>query len=614
MRRLPALVAGLVLALLATSAAGADPAASFDFGGTGALTVAPGTPTTTELCNGTGSAVTARLSTEGFSGATAPVLTEPAATIPAGSCSAIKVSVPAGVLPAGAHDVTLVAVSSAGVARRAVTISAGSGALAGAVTEITLAARHYPFAQHAGLIGGQSIPLGPYAKGTEVVPPTGTVAILQNGSHRAYLVVNVPTGTKTLTLDHGFANLPVALSGATTTGTYKGVVTLGTSTVNLSVAVGDPLWLCALAIVAGIFVAVAAALLSQRWFPGWRLRRFGRALTAELNKAVAAYTSARGPRSHLPELWISKKRVKAYAARVDAAYARYKKQTVLIDPDSAEYKAVRKLVDDADDDAAFLGAKNGLVDALRKLKRALDRFKPPANERPRFVDAAKKLLEEKAVGPGDATTLAASAAAYTALLEQWPKLRQALADYQAWLDELTKRLPKGDALLRPPTAILDQIAYELVAADSVEAFQHAAVQADLDRAYQELSELGWIYHPPARGAAQYYAFAHAVGQPVDQPAVQAAPPLLDHVHPEVSSAKLHSALEEVTGRLARPASYGVVSLLAVATALSVGLPTLYSDTFGSFGNYLTAFGLGGAAGIASKTILDGFSSVRKLEP
>ena len=42
--------------------------------------------------------------------------------------------------------------------------------------------------------------------------------------------------------------------------------------------------------------------------------------------------------------------------------------------------------------------------------------------------------------------------------------------------------------------------------------------------------------------------------------------------------------------------------------------TLYSDTFGSFGNYLTAFGLGGAAGIASKTILDGFSSVRKLEP
>jgi hypothetical protein len=629
MRRLPALVAGLVVALLATSAAGADPAAPFDFGGTGTLKVVPGTPTSTELCNGTGATVTAQLSTEGFAslfaqGATAPALTDPTATIPAGSCSEIKVSVPAGVLPARSYDGTLVAASSAGVARRAVTIAAAAGALAGAVTDITLAARHYPFWQHASLIGGQSIPLGPYAAGTVVVPPRGILAILQSGSHRAYLVVNVPKGTKTLKVRRGFASLPVALSGAVKTGTYKGVVTLGGSNVNVSVAVGDPILFCAVAIAAGILFAVLAALLAQRWFPGWRLRSFRKRLAGKLSTAVSAYTNARGPRSQLPELWIAKKRVKAYAAAIDKAYARYKKQTVLLDPNSDEYKAVCKLVDAANDDAVLLGAKDGLVDSLRKLKRALDRFKPPANERPRFVDAAKKLLDERALGPGDATTLAASAAAYTALLEQWPALRQSLTEYRGWLDEVTKRIPKGDeALLRPAAAILDQIAFELVASDSVEAFDHAGVQAELDRAYQELSQLGWVYHPPALSAkdkaapaANAIAYVFHMPSPALSSSAAAAPPpahLFDHAHRAVAS-KAHSALDDVTGHVARPASYLVVSLLAIATALSAGLPTLYSDTFGSFGNYLTAFGLGGAAGIASKTILDGFASVRKLEP
>jgi len=635
MRRLPALLAGLVVALLATSAAGADPAAPFDFGGTGTLQVVPGMPTSTELCNGTGAAVTAQLSTEGFAfslvpGATAPVLTDPTATIPAGSCSAIKVAVAAGALLAGSYDGTLVAASIDGVARRAVTIAAAPGALAGVVTDITLAARHDPFREHSTLIGAASIPLGPYAPNTSIVVPPGTTAILQNGSHLAYLKVKGGV-TKLEVNPRGFANLPVDIDGASKTGTYKGVIALGTSKVNVSVAVGDSIWFCILAISAGIALALGAAIFSLRWYPGHRLRVVRKNLLKDQQAAVTSYNGA-AAEDNLPRLGIDPDKTGAYGAKVIAAWNRYKRRTVIVDSESPDYKAIRALVDGAENDRSYLSGSDGLVEALSNLKKALDGFTAPAGNEPLFRSAAAKLLDPQNLGPGDATTLGASAAAYTDLLGHWPTLWRLLGEYESWLFALAARVPEDDLqLLQRPMATLAEIAYELVAVDSVEAFDHARVEADFTQAYEELSALGWIYHPVAPGevapggrtspAVELYAakLSLAGGKPDLQAAAthiaQPALHVVDAARRAITAPQeLHTAVENLAGRVSRPASYGIVAALALSGSLSTGLTTIYSDTFGSLGNYLTAFGLGSAAGIASKAILDSITAMRKVEP
>jgi hypothetical protein len=59
------------------------------------------------------------------------------------------------------------------------------------------------------------------------------------------------------------------------------------------------------------------------------------------------------------------------------------------------------------------------------------------------------------------------------------------------------------------------------------------------------------------------------------------------------------------------AGYALVTVLAVGGAIATGLIAVYSDTFGSLGNYLTAFGIGGAAGVTSKALIDAIANMRR---
>lgn len=617
----------VLVALAVVPAANADPAASFDFASSGSLAVVPGVPTTAVLCNGTASPVTAQLSTEGFQVALA--LTAPAVTIGSGSCATIKVAATAGVALPGSHDGVLVAVSAAGVARRAVTILAAPAAAVVAVTDLTLAARHYPGTKHATLIGGKSIPLGPYAPGTLVRRPTGTLAVLQNGSHRADLVA---VGTKPLvTQSDGFADLPVTIDGARKTGTYKGTVTFGASTATVAVAVGDPLWVCILAILAGIAFAVLAALEPQRFFPRLRLWLFRHGLDAQLTKAKDAYMQARGEQSSLPALTIDSDKVAVYTSNIKNAFKAYKRRTLLIDSESPDYKAIQKLVDDATKDVSVLASKDGLIDVLAKLNKALGDFeKRPDLGRPKFLAPAHELFHQESLGPGDATTLAQAAAAYTTLLSHWSQLWLLHAGYRSWLSDLTKEAQAADLhLLHRPEATLIEIACELVEVGSVEAFDHSRIQAHFDRAYDELSALGWIYHPSASGGTapverplsavlrtEAVAFAAPRSLQIRAATIEPQPvlQLLDAARRSVGSPDVRVAVERAAGRVAGTASSVVVIAVAAAGALSTGLATIYSGTFGSLANYLTAFGLGGVASVASKAILDGITAVRKVAP
>jgi hypothetical protein len=59
------------------------------------------------------------------------------------------------------------------------------------------------------------------------------------------------------------------------------------------------------------------------------------------------------------------------------------------------------------------------------------------------------------------------------------------------------------------------------------------------------------------------------------------------------------------------AGYFLIVLLALAGALATTLPTVFSPTFGSVSDYLTALGIGSAAGVASKAVLDGVANMRR---
>ena len=180
---------GVALAfLLAVPAAAlADAPPRFAFTSTSPVNVAAGGTTAVRVCNGTGAPLDVSFTLESLRGFDLDPAT--VTGIAPGECGETAVVAPAAITgsPAG----TIVATSRVGVIRRAV-VPTDVGAARSAATDLTLAAEHYLGSQHAHLVGAASLSLGPYPEATkaaDVEAPSGVLAVLQNGSHRAYLTV-----------------------------------------------------------------------------------------------------------------------------------------------------------------------------------------------------------------------------------------------------------------------------------------------------------------------------------------------------------------------------------------------------------------------------------------
>jgi hypothetical protein len=622
-----------ISALALAAPASGDPAPALDFAGgdTTAIALAAGRTAGPLICNGTASRVVVHLLVQEFVFKRTPAYSGPVVRLPATlsigarECRPARISVARYSLAGGTYSGSVVAVSRVGIARRTLVITAPGGAEApvGAAETVTLEARHYPLSHHANLIGSTVIPLGPYPPGSSVTPLAGTIAVLQNGSHLAYLTV--PPGTTALTAKAGFANLPVNLDGASKTGHYKGDVVFGvgpTATkVSIDVAVGDPIWMCVLALFAGIALAVVSALFAQRLFPERKLRLFEDGLKGSFAAAVEQYNEALGDGDDgggggdLSPLTINSGAALDYVAKIRTAFERYKQSTLLIDTESDEYKAISKLIDDAENDIAFLGDSDGLIKWMRELAEAIAKF-PSGDPEPGVMAGARGLLTTRALGPGDATSLAASAAAYVEILKHWPRLWRRLVDDETWLTKLGAQPDAGTVTdrLRTIDGKLQQVRSELFGPVDSAGFDLPAIEQHLDWAEDGLWALRWLDQQPIERDMLGVVASELAYRPTFRAEVTALPALhvIDVARRAVAAPQIRAEVSQIAGRAVGPASYTLVTLLALSGSLATGLTTLYTDTFGSFTNYVTAVGVGGATGIGAKAILDGIGSLRKV--
>ncbi|HEY8645717.1 MAG TPA: hypothetical protein VIL77_07570 [Gaiellaceae bacterium] len=635
-----AVIAGAVV-LAAPVAALAASAPAFEFAATSAVELVPGKSAKLALCNGSSGDVQATVLAEGFAfsraaGFVRAVLSLPAkpVAIAAGGCATFTVTVPAGALQPGTYPGSLVATSAAGIARRALVVSmTPDGDPAPALADVTLEARHYPFSHHASLIGAASLPLGPYEGNVKAVAvKPGRIAVLENGGHRAFLVA--PPNADTLKVENGWAQLPVTIEGASKTGTYTGDVAFGDKKMTVHVATGDPIWLCIAAILLGIAVAGAALLCGQLLWPWITLERWGLNLRFDYQDAVDAYNAALegangGARPDLPTLEVAVKKLDDYSRSVGKAFIRYRKRTVLVDPNSDEYKPIQEKLDSTDRDLELIRDPEQLLGKLIALRKALEPFltseqleqAPPA-----FIAGALTLFDEvKYIAVGDATELAASADAYTELASKWPELEQRLALYERWVTQLKVAEPQGEWDPQLPRALhaaeskVKQARYELYSAGDRTAFDRLRGEQHLDEAYALLSSLGWLYHPgdPAPSVGRELFSADSRLQTLDWTGslLRAGPRWAVRTAREAAaSPEIRAATAGAAKTTVGALSVGLILVLAIGGALATGLTTVYSDTFGSLSDYLTAVGLGGTAGVAAKAIVDGIGGLRRFAP
>jgi hypothetical protein len=605
------LIGVVALVLLLPAAARADNPPAFAFSATTPLALSAGDSASVRVCNGTARPLTVTFVVEGLKGFRAEPDELPA--LASGTCKGIHVIAPASI---GADsEGTIVATSDAGVIRRSVA-SSNANASKPATTSLTLRAEHYVGSKHAHLVGSAALPLGPYSASVAptVVGPSGVLGVLQQGGHRAYL--KVPDGAKR-TDDHGFVNVPLDIDGASSTGKYTGQLSIGNKQVSVTVNVGDPWWLCALAILLGLGFAAFTTVFTQRWWGRWQAMRTADAIPESLVAAIDAYNAGAGGRPHLQP---DPDGASDYVAKVKEAYGHAMRRRLLPDPASDGYKAYLKLVDDVQDDAAFIREPNGLAVALEKLDSKLDSLRRSIlGAKPHRLMAAASSVLSNPLAPGEGVGRAALAEKYSALLGAWPRLWRVADEYWTWFEELRRRCVSP--LLLSAGATLVEVRADLLHARTADAIDVGDLDAKLRLVHHRLWEVA--VGPAAEGAIQTLGWprpAPSVLSVQGLPAVslRASPTFVPGLPPiawpsiEHAAARIAHVARETGDRAATPVAYTLVIVLAVAGALSTGLLAVYSSTFGSVTDYVTAVGLGGTAVVAAKAVLDAVGGLKSL--
>jgi hypothetical protein len=624
------------LAAIAVLPAAADAAGRPVFATTTPITLEPGATTTALVCRGAGGRPKASVTVDGLpdgalviDGSTAPSVNVP---IKPSTCTRLQLQAASSAAPGTG---TLAIATDRGVARRTIAIVKRSPTAApvAPLGELTLKANHHgPFARGSDLVQGE-IPFGPYAPATELTPdalpaPANTVAVLQSGSDLAYLVKS--GGPKPADAEHGLAALLVDLDGANSTGTYKGTITYvkddGTNgTIAVSVLVGDSIWWCILAVVVGVLLSLLVPLISQRLWPETSMLLTRERLPRKYRAAVATFNELAGDRAGIPQLTSGD--IGAFVESLKAANRAYYRSHFLVDYDADDYKKVQDLLDQKDEELAYLRDKSGLVADLATLRDAIAGFEGAGREEPRLLAAARTRLQPQTIAAGAATQLGVDARAFSAALASWPALYDRLVADEALADELRARLPREglwwsehlDERLASAQGSLTRARGGLLLAETPDALSAAGVPGLLDEAEVALTELAPLLMPErGRGVGEglpelgvtmllpsrtsFRTYANELAFP--RLAIAVYKRLAESPRVEDAAVKLAYGTLGLAG-------YFLIVLLALAGALATTLPTVFSPTFGSVSDYLTALGIGSAAGVASKAVLDGVANMRR---
>ncbi len=340
----------------------------------------------------------------------------------------------------GAYAGRLVVLAAgAGRVERAITVTRQEAepvtAVAGDSVSMT-AKRPWPWAS-ASLDDDGRLPLKGAPDGKELGEPKTPLGLVSKGVDVGSVYA---AGATEPVPGKGYGVLPIEVEGIDHVGDYSGTLNLAKSgakeqPVKLAISVTDAWWCPLIVVVLGAL----ASWLGQLWLRRCRVRR---KLYKRLGALYAAYAEA------ADDFHILRPDSERIEGPSDDAIAKYVQDVVdaidvdmrssmYFDASSDAYKAIVEAIEQAEDDARFLGSEEGLSRRLVALRRALAELPAfPARREPALVAAAKAVESKGELAVGEALARGKLAGEYVGLIGTFKALMQRLALLEQWAQRL----------------------------------------------------------------------------------------------------------------------------------------------------------------------------------
>jgi hypothetical protein len=441
--------------------------------------------------------------------------------------------------------------------------------------------------------------------GAGPLPSKGLLGVLTAGDDTASVFAD---GDAVTTGDH-VQRLPIRVDGASRGATYSGSVTLtgfehrsddGAPTVDLSIVTQDVVFWPILAILLGLTLPFLAALELRRWLP-IKLLRDDRESALDAYDAAAVTFRKQWPGDFPGYAPPSEEQRKQFREQVENDIDAAKDGVWLLDLDGDTWKASRKAVADAREDAARFAGNDSddLGPSLGRLSAALIAAEGlHAGDEggvPPFLAEGRALLQGGPLPVGGAGIAAAEADRVTAVAVQWAGLRRRAAFARAWLDHL----PSDETEAQIIRERLDEVTWLVLQVKEAEDVSSHRLDERLDGIERRLLRLAtrkgwWRPGDPETLIETGISYAIAPREGDRRVSVErlSLPKLFQQLVPEQARAAVaqasHHALE------------WAVLLIALALGVLAGLRQVYfGKPFGTLDDYIGLILLGAASAVVS---------------
>ena len=273
----------------------------------------------------------------------------------------------------------------------------------------------------------------------------------------------------------------------------------------------------------------------------------------------------------------------------DQSWARH---TIVVDHDAAEYQAIIRLLQTAEDDATLFGDK--LAASLKGSPPRRRSFRPDRRAAGTAQADGRTARRASRCQVGGATRWPREADAYAAFAPQWLEHATEVKRLALWSELIRRPNPAGPTLKAVNGADADVAWARQRLLEAENAADLTAAGFDAARAQGLRPAHGSSASRPARR-----------GPPRTRSAARLARSRQRHLRPDSrASTRAVSGAAAVVERAGLVASQALIPLVGAIVAIVIGLPTIFSDdTFGSWQDYLAAITLGVAAAVGAKGVL-----------
>jgi hypothetical protein len=320
-----------------------------------------------------------------------------------------------------------------------------------------------------------------------------------------------------------------------------------------------------------------------------------------------------------------------YVNDVKDGIKRYSRSVVWFDDQSGAYKQIDASIDQVEADIACWNDGTQLAQSLTGLNGALTELLNLVNQewpmprKPRLAERAAAVLKGRQLKVGEATEVAAQAAAETKLVNDWTTRARALKRLYIWWGQLSKRIDKPEdvELLHRAASALNEATQELLDVGQAADFKELRTTRSMHAAYDLLAVLGATYgwlpatdeklESVGQRDTEYLRHHHPIAATLFT--TDRRWPRGPSVAALVQQAASRSGVPARPALLARalpPIAAALVIVFSVAVGVAGGLAAFYfGKTWGTLEDYITVIVLGASAQLLVQGVAD---TVAKLLP